>query len=589
MAILPGISQTFSAYVTPRKPALQQRYPTPDASDTLEQPLDEEPLSPLTRTKDWLESSANDDLEALEGDTLLEDAQRPGKRPPSSGHIEKRSVKRRKSNEGYHPGEDDKDSDFEGETLLTSTPGPENQTQSEHKVREDRRAMPPPAKPAIRIDDLPYIPDKNTIDRNLQNNIIRKESVLSHESVIPEEEIFTKKTAVRREDRSEVNPQFEFDRALRHAIAQELPADSGIWSETEKDMFYRLAMRGFEPLVPGHWTMDFKTLPHQLFAFGEQEPLISPFAQREFRAKHYLRTLFSIAANVRDRRLASLRPEPTIKRTLRQYISWSLHDAGVHPMQRPRVIPVHAIATLRQGEESQHVIKRMSKKLYKLARRYQDVYRVQQSVEPQHPDPLPTPLDSREKASSSASEYDDAHMPTLIGLMIASSVVAVVTLDSRSSPPTSPPAHENTAEKRHSRSSSSKEDAIATVKDESGLRFIANFDFSTHDGYDVWDGFAMAICIMRIRKTMLELCGLAEREGEAESGGMWEQARPKSVSPGKSGLAGFDYGNLRPENAIHDQAKMTGFDHDRARSKSASPSQRAMTGFDYEKILLQPR
>jgi hypothetical protein len=529
MAMFSDISQTLSTFVTPRKPKLSQLYQAPRVSDLLEQRSDEESVSPLTRTKDWVEAAAGDqNLEVLEGETLLDNARLSRKRSPPAGLVTKRSAKRQKSDDGYRPGQEDEDGDFEGDTLLASTPDPKQQAQANNKTREDRQAMPPPPKPTARLDDQPYIPSNdNTMHPTLQNNMARKQS-FTNESVISEDEIFTKRTAVRREDRSEVNPQFEYDRALRHAQAQELPDDSGVWAEAEKDLFYRLAMRGFEPLVPGHWTMDFKTLPQQLFSADERDPLILPFDVREFRAKHYLRNLFGIAANVRDKSLAGLRTEPTIKRTLRQYISWALLDAGVHPVQRPKVVPIHAMATQRQGEDSQDVVGRMERRLYKLARRYQVIHRVRQSVEPHAQSP--TPPNSKDLCSGTVSEYDDPHMPTLIGLMIVSSVVAVVTLDSRAKPPDPITLHNNrTARRRSSSSSIYEEGSIAALRDESGLRFIANFDFSTHDGYDVWDGLAMAICIMRIRKTMLELCERADSEGQAGKGGMWEKVWPSKV------------------------------------------------------------
>lgn len=533
MTILSGISQTFSSFAMPLEPVLQRRYPKSDHSDTPERRLNKAPLSPSAKTSDWLKTSTIDeDFEVLEGDTLLTDALRSRKRSTPSSEAEPRPAKRQKSNDGYQLGSDDEGTDFEGDTLLGSTPVPGISVRAYNKAQEDRQAMPPPMKPAARLDDRPYTPSRGAIDRSIQSNILGRQS-FEDDAELSEDEIFTRKTAVRREDRSEVNPQFEYDRALRHAQAQQLPEDASTWAEAEKDLFYRLAMRGFEPLLPGHWTMDFKTLPGFLFASANQKPLILPFDEREFRAKHYLRNLFSIAAKARDRRLAGLRAEPSIKRILRQYICWALLDAGVHPSQRPKVIPVHAMVAMRRGESTQDVIRRMSKRLYKLARRYQDLHRVRPSIEPTS--------QTYHKPSSGLDcslEYDDPHMPTLIGLMIVSSVVVVVTLDSRSQPHKSPPREKDSVpEQEYLRSFPStspslgsriaeESSTIATIKDDFGLRFIANFDFSTQDGYDVWDGFAMAICIMRIRKTMLELYERAEREGQAGKDGVWERIWP---------------------------------------------------------------
>ena len=54
-----------------------------------------------------------------------------------------------------------------------------------------------------------------------------------------------------------------------------------------------------------------------------------------------------------------------------------------------------------------------------------------------------------------------------------------------------------------------------------------SFDFSD-DGMDVWNALAIAICVMRIRKTMLELCMEAEANGENGNGALWEQAVVKA-------------------------------------------------------------
>ncbi len=521
------VSQTFTSFLTPQKPALQHRYPTPHPPDFLERRLNEEPLSSLTKDKDWSNASVDEaDLEDLEGDTLFDDIQESAKRSAPRDCLEQRPAKRHKSNDEFRPDKNDETDDFEDETLLVSSLHPEHAPAN--KEQEDRQAMPPPPKPHISLDDKPYIPERDLIDRSLQNNIIRSPS-LSHDSDFSEDEIFTKKTAVRREDRSEVNPQLEYDRAKCFAEAQRLPEDGAIWTEAEKDLYFRLAMRGFEALIPDHWAMDFKTLPQLLFSSEGREPLIVPFDEREFRAKHYLRTLFGMAAHVRDKRLAGFRAEPIIKRTVRQFISWALFDAGVHPLQRPRAIPVHALVSMRPNETTDDVFRRMSRKLFKLAQRYQDVHRVRQSIEPlpQHPVLLSTPPERFEDHPGvSGSGYDDANMPTLIGLMIASSVVAVVTLDSRSTTIDSHSQYEPTRRRSSTSVASSNHEEGSSSKEESPLRFIAKFDFSTHDGYDVWDGFAMAICVMRIRKTMIELCERAETEGQAGRGCLWEKVVP---------------------------------------------------------------
>ena len=71
---------------------------------------------------------------------------------------------------------------------------------------------------------------------------------------------------------------FEFDysieKARRWSGVVNLP--QGVWSEGERDLFFRLAMRGFEPLIPKHWHLDFPTLPDSLFAEigSDHDPVI---------------------------------------------------------------------------------------------------------------------------------------------------------------------------------------------------------------------------------------------------------------------------------------------------------------------------
>jgi len=78
---------------------------------------------------------------------------------------------------------------------------------------------------------------------------------------------------------------FSLERAKRWAAAVSLPEDA--WSEAEKELFFRLAMRGFEPLLPLHWQHDFSTLPNTMFSLPEDGsvPIIRAFKQSDFRGK----------------------------------------------------------------------------------------------------------------------------------------------------------------------------------------------------------------------------------------------------------------------------------------------------------------
>lgn len=62
---------------------------------------------------------------------------------------------------------------------------------------------------------------------------------------------------------------FSVEKARRWAEAINLP--DGVFNDEESDLFFRLAMRGFEPLVPRHWKYDFPTLPDLLFPSREDK------------------------------------------------------------------------------------------------------------------------------------------------------------------------------------------------------------------------------------------------------------------------------------------------------------------------------
>lgn len=85
---------------------------------------------------------------------------------------------------------------------------------------------------------------------------------------------------------------FSLERARRWAAAVSLP---GTWSRAEKELFFRLAMRGFEPLLPQHWRHDFSTLPETLFSSSKngKVPVVWPFRELDFHGKLKLVTSFA--------------------------------------------------------------------------------------------------------------------------------------------------------------------------------------------------------------------------------------------------------------------------------------------------------
>ena len=516
MALLTSITQTFTTYMTPQK-ALSRRLLTPPPSE--EPQFDGSPKQYLADRDVPTNSGDSCDAQGLDGSTLVE---------WPKGHLKysattklRGSAKRRRPESTA----DDLDdfSALEGTTLLESTPPPKrSKTRAEtSKNALDRALMPPPSNRKLDIQN--YTPAKEIIDGDLSHHIVRQDQEIIDTSE-EEDERFTHKTAIGKNDRREI-VDFDQQKARRYAKALELPANSGVWAEAEKDLFFRLAFRGFEPLVPRNWTIDFKTLPESLFYGGGSQlnALIVPHLEGEFHAIHALRSLFNLGALVRARSLSchKSRPEPIIRRIIRRYISWALADFGLHPQQRPRAIPVHAIVSQKQNKTTQATLARLGKKLQKLAKRYRDRYEVRESIEPREFFPV------LGVEGTKVIDEDD-NMPILTGLMICSSIVAVVTFDSRT-PSLSGLAASGIASLRSTPSKPSRK-SLQPTHEEQGLRFIGTFDFSNYK-IDVWNALAIAICVMRIRKTMLQVCQSGEAAGEAEKGGLWEsKSQPRGIS-----------------------------------------------------------
>ncbi|KKY17428.1 hypothetical protein UCRPC4_g05570 [Phaeomoniella chlamydospora] len=504
-SFLTGITGGLAGYITPHKPTTSRRLPFAPKDNRNEAVDDPD----ATLFEDNLVSSIKtSDLESLDQSTPI--PVRGIKKRPRTPSAEKTNKKRKTGqDEAYVDEEGDLDSELDGSTLL-ETPQAAAGARSTpiSKATKDRKRMPPPPIPTG-PDSTFYNPDPKLVDKSLHasHKIVRLDA---EDPDLSDEEFWAENSRLRKVDRREVAYDFDHEHARRHANAVELPKGSGYWSSSEKDLFFRLAMRGFEPLVPGNWSIDFKTLPVSLFSVeGGEDPIIEPCATRQFRAIHYLNTLLSLGMRVRDRRVMSLRSEPIMRKIVRQYITWALQDAQIHPRQLPDTMPIHTVTTIRRREKTQEALDRMTRKLHKLASRYHDHHNIYPSVEHDHDqDTIIT------TTSDTSDSTDDPRFPVLTGLLICSSLLLVATLDTNPSrfrplpPPT--PRESPAPNSQHQSHISFPLRPEKISKPESGLRFIATFDFSDQ-GMDVWNGLAVAIVVMRIRKTMMEM--LAAEKG----------------------------------------------------------------------------
>lgn len=77
---------------------------------------------------------------------------------------------------------------------------------------------------------------------------------------------------------------FDFSQERSKRLADAISLPENLYTKVERDLFGRLAMRGFEPILPSQWKFDFQTLPESLFpAAGEDiEPLVQALGGSEF-------------------------------------------------------------------------------------------------------------------------------------------------------------------------------------------------------------------------------------------------------------------------------------------------------------------
>ncbi|PKY03611.1 hypothetical protein P168DRAFT_282336 [Aspergillus campestris IBT 28561] len=244
---------------------------------------------------------------------------------------------------------------------------------------------------------------------------------------------------------------FSLERSKRLADAISLPGN--LYTQVERDLFGRLAMRGFEPILSSQWKFDFQTLPESLFpAAGEDfEPLVQALGGSEFYASKSMNDLFSLGGRVRDCSILKKRPELLIEKEIKRYIRWAVFDA--HLLFNRDSIPVYAIHPHKVGDSIINGVKRLDKRLKALAARHSD-----------------------ESSAISYSGDDSPLYPVFTGFLICGPILTIMTY------------------------SADPQDRTETTDS----NFISQFDLGEW-GQDVWNSLALVITVMHIRRTMLQL------------------------------------------------------------------------------------
>lgn len=297
------------------------------------------------------------------------------------------------------------------------------------------------------------------------------------------------------------------EEARRHAAAIRLPPNSGIWSQAERELFFHLAYRGFEPLLPENWMLDFDTLPISLFAQGDatDTPLIHNVRGNQFRACRALRQLLEAGHDVRDRTHVSpgAKREKILERVLVRYLHWALADVGLRS-SNSNYVPVHVIITKRGGRSTLETLEEVATKLHALSQRHRQPVVAQPSIE----------VDDQSIAEIDQTRVvvDDETLPTLFGLVIISSVIAIVTLSPFSPIPSQSPIRQTASPPD---SDPGPHSSHLPDFNPDRLRIIAELDFSQKD-QDVWNALGIAIVAMQVRREALKAnLGVSHHDLEA--------------------------------------------------------------------------
>ena len=247
------------------------------------------------------------------------------------------------------------------------------------------------------------------------------------------------------------------------------------WDDDHVVLVQKIAMRGFEPLMPQYWHFEYRFhMPDSLFATEETDDaaIICSVRQEHLRATKALEKMFELGGWVRDRVFLKgrVRPEDQVRRTMNAYMKWAEEDAR---LDKKTAIPLLAIETAPASVDANEIQERARRKLARLAARYREAFRVLQSIE-----------NSPGSRTSTQLSYP---VPTLYAIIASHTLIALTAYNPG--------------------------DAAPEVKS------VAFFDMKDKD-YDVWNAFALAIVVCHVRNVQMRIAeetGLGLKSAQHES------------------------------------------------------------------------
>ena len=263
----------------------------------------------------------------------------------------------------------------------------------------------------------------------------------------------------------------------RGVSTEELRAEG--WDDDHITLVQKIAMRGFEPLMPRHYKFEYGFMPDSLFA-EDDDAFISSVRDDHRRGSMALEKLFDLGGWVRDRVFLKgrIKPEQQVRKMLKAFVQWAEKDSGLNlktaiPLLEMEMKPADTDANILQENAR--------RKLASLAARYREAFRILQSIE-----------SSPGSRTSTQLSYP---IPTLYAIVASHTLIALVAYN--------------------------PEDAEPDVKS------VAFFDMKDKD-YDVWNALALAIIVCHCRNVQVRI---AEETGLGMRHPGDEEEKVKSDDP----------------------------------------------------------
>lgn len=228
------------------------------------------------------------------------------------------------------------------------------------------------------------------------------------------------------------------------------------WDDDHIALRKKIAMRGYEPLLPIYHKFEFRWLPDELFAAGNNA-FLNSCAGNNFHASKALTALFEIGARTREcatSACTSTRPDQRLRSKIEEYVKWANVDSGLH---LATAIPLFVIVNQRAGFPAVEMKAQARRQLHDIALRYQSAF----------------VASGANVLSSSPSPRSRHHpLPTLYAFVASSTILSL--------------------------------NAWRPSDPDMDLKPVVYFDMAQSD-YDVWNALAIAIAIVHMRNMQLAI------------------------------------------------------------------------------------